>query len=157
MSIIYWHIRYLRFNCHSIFAVLINGSGAITRAAMSEHQPKRKLPLATWPLVFSPVLLLLVFIALAVHVRVGLGHWPTPMFENYHTPAYRAHEQVLTWIGCFTVYAAIPLWLLMLCFRPFRISLRTHLIQVGVYALGWGLILLYGAIDPGRFLDWFFD
>lgn len=124
---------------------------------MSEHQAKQRLPLATWPLVFSPVLLLIVFIALAVHVRLGLGHWPTPMFESYHTPAFRAHEQVLVWVWLFTVYAAIPLWLLMLCFRPFRISFRTHLIQVGVYAVGWGVIVLYGAIDPGQFLDWFLD
>ena len=103
------------------------------------------------------MLLLLAFITLAVHVRVGLGHWPTPMFENFHTPAYSAHEQVLTWIGFFTVFAAIPLWLLMLCFRRFRQSLRTHLIQAGVYVAGWLLIMLYGAVDPGRFMAWFLD
>ncbi len=124
---------------------------------MSEHQTKRSLPLATWPFVFSPVLLLLIFIALAVHVRVGLGHWPTPMTENYHTPAVRVHEQVVLWLGLFAIYAAIPLWLLILCFRPFRSSLKTHLVQAGVYALGWGLIALYGAVDPGRFLEWFLD
>jgi hypothetical protein len=90
-------------------------------------------------------------------VRIALGHWPTPMVENYETPAYRMHEQVLVWVGMFTVFAAVPLWLLTLRFRPFRISPEIHLIQAGVYALGWGLIVLYGAVDPGKFMEWFLD
>jgi hypothetical protein len=105
----------------------------------------------------SPVLLLCVFIALAVHVRGGLGHWPTPMIEDYGTLAYRIHEQVLTWVGFSAVFAAIPLWLLMLCIPPFRISARTHLVQAGVYAVGWIFVMLYAAVDPGRFLEWFLD
>ncbi len=121
------------------------------------HQTERRLPLATWLFVLSPVVLLLTFITLALHVRLGLGHWPTPMLENYHTSAYQAHEQVLTYFGYFTVFAALPLWLLMLCFRACRISLRTHLLQAAVYAAGWVLIVFYCTIDPGRFVAWFMD
>ena len=105
----------------------------------------------------SPLLLLFVFLSLAAHVRLGLGHWPPPMFENYKTTAYSQHEQVFIWVALFTVFAAIPLWLASLCIRVFRISLKTHLIQAGVYALGWALIALYALVDPGRFIEWFLD
>jgi len=88
---------------------------------------------------------------------MSVSDWSTPMVENYNTPAYRIHEQVLGWVGLLTVYAAIPLWLLMLCFRPLRISLKAHLIQAGVYVAGWVLIYLYVAVDPWRFMEWFFD
>ncbi len=104
-----------------------------------------------------PFLLLLVFTTLALQVRMELGHWPTPMVESYSSPTYRVGAHIVVWIGYFTVFAAIPLWLLMLCFRPFRMSISNHLIQIGVYALGWGLIALYGAVDPGGFLAWFLD
>lgn len=115
------------------------------------------MPLLTWALVLSPVLLLVLFLTLAVHVRLGLGHWPKPMRENYHTAAYSSHEHIFTLFALVTVYGAVPLWLLLLFFRPFRISLRTHLIQAGIYALGWGLIAIYTAWDPGQFTEWFLD
>ena len=124
---------------------------------MTQQTAQRKVRFLTWALVLSPLLLLFVFLTLAAHVRLALGHWPTPMIENYDTAAYSRHEQVFTWAALFTVYAAIPLWLVALCFRVFRISLKTHLIQAGAYALGWALIALYGFIDPGRFTEWFLD
>ena len=110
-----------------------------------------------WICVFSPVVLLLSFLSLAAHVRLALGHWPTPMTESFGGSAYDTHERAVTWVGFFAVYFAIPLWLLMLCFRAFRITLKHHLIQLGVYAVGWGLIVLYVVCDPGRFAEWFFD
>jgi hypothetical protein len=105
----------------------------------------------------SSLLLLFVFLTLAAHVRVGLGHWPTPMLENYQTAAYNRHTQAFIWLALVTVYAAVPLWLVSLCFGVFRISLKTHLIQTGIYAVGWALIVLYSFIDPGRFIEWFLD
>jgi hypothetical protein len=105
----------------------------------------------------SSLLLLFVFLTLAAHVRLGLGHWPTPMLENYQTTAYSRHEQVFIWVALFTVYAAVPLWLVSLCFGMFRISLKTHLTQTGICAVGWALIALYSFMDPGRFMEWFLD
>jgi hypothetical protein len=124
---------------------------------MTNCQSQRKTSLLTWALVLTRLLLLLIFLTLAAHVSIGLGHWPTPMWENYQTIAYTAHEQFFVWFALFTVYAAIPLWLLALCFRPLRISRRTHLLQAGAYAAGWGFIALYATWDPGRFTEWFLD
>jgi hypothetical protein len=124
---------------------------------MTQQTPKRTTRAITWGLVSSPLLLLFVFLTLAAHVRIGLGHWPTSIIENYRTTAYSLHVKSFFWIGLFAVYAAIPLWLVSLCFRVFRISLRTHLIQAGVYAVGWAFVALYAFVDPYKFVEWLLD
>jgi hypothetical protein len=124
---------------------------------MAQENSKRTIRALTWMFVSSPYLLFLIFLTLAVHVRVGLGHWPTPVFENYHTMACGLHEQVVIWVAVFTIFVAIPLWLISLLFRLFRISLKTHLLQAGVYIVGWAIIILYARIDPYKFAEWFFD
>jgi hypothetical protein len=124
---------------------------------MTSQEPEPKSAAVTWALVSSPFVLLLLFVALALYVRQALGHWPTPMRENYHPETYRQLDGVVTLFAMFTVYAAIPLWLGALCFRVFRISKRTHLIQAGMYVLGWVLILVYGMVDPGKFVSWYLD
>jgi hypothetical protein len=124
---------------------------------LTQQTTQRTIRTLTWALVSSPLLLLFLFLTLAVHVRVGLGHWPTPVFEDYQTMAYRLHVQAFLWVALFALYAALPLWLVSLCFRVFRISLRAHLIQAGVYAVGWVLIILYAYVDPCRFAEWFLD
>ena len=124
---------------------------------MTEHPQTKRQAWATWLPVYFPVVLLLGVLALATHVRIGLGHWPTPMFENYRTPAYRVHEAAVFWIGWFTIFAAIPLWLLLICFRRFRMTLKMHLLQAGIYAAGWLVIAVYVSIDPGQFVYWFLD
>jgi hypothetical protein len=128
---------------------------------MSETQtrPEKSVAFALlmWLCVFSPLLLLITFLSLAAHVRLALGHWPTPMTEGFGGAGYGAHERVVVWFGNFTVFLSLPLWLLMLCFRAFRFTLKHHLIQFGVYAVSWGLIALYIVCDPGRFVAWFID
>jgi hypothetical protein len=124
---------------------------------MTQQTSPRKIPSLTWVLVASPLLLLVIFFTLAVHVRIGLGHWPTPMIENYETTAYNLHMLVFISALLFAVYVAVPLWLISLCFRVFRISLKTHLIQAGVYAVGWALIVLCTLVDPCKFVEWFLD
>jgi hypothetical protein len=124
---------------------------------MTQKKAKRTIGAFTWMLAASPYLLLLIFLTLAMHVRIGLGHWPEPIFENYHTTACILHEQLVVWVGMFTMFAAAPLWLASLFFRIFRISLKIHLMQAGAYIVGWALIILYTRIDPYKFAEWFFD
>jgi hypothetical protein len=124
---------------------------------MTQQTSQRKLQSLTWAVASSPRLLLLIFLTLAAHVRVGLGHWPIPILEHYQTTAYSLHARAFIWLALFVVYAAIPLWLVSLCFRVFRISLKTHPLQAGVYAVGWALIILSAYVDPCRFVEWFLD
>jgi hypothetical protein len=128
-----------------------------TRPAVKQQKSQRKIRSLTWALVLSPLVVLFVFVTLAAHVRLGLGHWPMPMLESYATTAYSRHVQVFVWFARFAVYGAIPLWIVALCFRRFRISLKTHLIQAVVYVAGWVFIGIYGMVDPGSFAEWFLD
>jgi len=66
---------------------------------MTQQTAQRRVRFLTWVLVLSPLLLLSVFLTLAAHVRLALGHWPTPMLENYDTVAYSRHERVFIWVA----------------------------------------------------------
>ena len=117
------------------------------------HWPKW----VTWALVLSPLGLLFDVLLLGAHVRLALGHWPKPMIENYSSPAFELHSSCVIVFGCFAAYVAIPLWLLLLAFRKFRVSARYHVIQIGVFLAGWCCIIGYLAWDPYRFVAWFKD
>ena len=68
----------------------------------------------TWICVSTPYLLLLGLVTLALHVRLGLGRWPVPIFENYVTVPYLLHEHyVYTWL-LLTVIGSLPAWGLLL-------------------------------------------
>ena len=94
---------------------------------------------------------------MALHIRLGLGHWPKPMTEDYNTVAFRIHMWAMTWILLFTVFAAGPLWMVFLCIKALRLPWRVHLAQVLVYGLGWLLIFLAARCDPTTFTEWFRD
>jgi hypothetical protein len=44
---------------------------------------ERKRPLPTWLCMVSPFVLGLAYVTMGLHIRLGLGHWPRPMTENY--------------------------------------------------------------------------
>jgi hypothetical protein len=113
--------------------------------------------LLTWICAFSSLALLLVCLALAIHIRLGLGHWPAPMEVEYDSAAFRAHELVVFVIAHFAVFMAIPLWPLLLVFKRFRAGVKTHLVQSAVFSAGWLLIYLFVKYDPTSFSDWFLD
>jgi len=113
--------------------------------------------LLTWLPAFSSLALVLAFAGFALHIRLGLGHWPKPMVESYGTPLADFHVKSLILFGIFAVYVAGPLWLLMLCFKPLRISLPIHIRQVLLFGFGWLLLYIWVRRDPFRFIDWFLD
>ena len=113
--------------------------------------------LPTWACALTSFHLLVMVLSLALHVRVGLGHWPQPLREGYDTVAFRWHESAFVMSALGAAYGAAPLWLLLLCFRRFRAPLRVHRLQMGTYAAGWLLILAFAKIDPFRFVKWMLD
>lgn len=115
----------------------------------------RQLP--TWLCSITSWLLLVVGVALAFHVRLGLGHWPAPMMEDYATPAFKVHFLALQISFGLALYSFAPVWMLFLCARRFRVSVRFHALQSAVYAGGWLTILLICWIGPWRFMEWLAD
>lgn len=118
---------------------------------------KPKLPAIGWLCVLSPFFLLLTFITLALHVRLGLGHWPKPNFENYETPLFEIHELILLVIGIFAIYIAFPMFTLLLIPPSFRGPFRYHARQILIFIMGWLLIIAAANLDPTTFTDWFLD
>jgi hypothetical protein len=115
----------------------------------------RWLSKITWVLAVTPVIFLLVAVSLALHVRLGLGHWPE-FGEHYRTSVFHFHEGVLVVFG-FLAMSSVALWLLALCFKPLQISVTAHIIQAFVYAGGWGLVVLFWNGNPWGVVNWYFD
>jgi hypothetical protein len=119
---------------------------------------RRRFLIVSWLCAISPVVLLFLFITFGLHVRLGLGHWPTPMFEDYHSPAFHIHEVILgIWLH-FAVYAAGPLWLLCLLIPRLRPTWpRPLLTQLCTFSGGWLLGWALLTFDPTTFSAWFLD
>ena len=79
------------------------------------------------------------------------------MWEEYRTTGFDAHGLALMGIWLFTMYAALPLWMLCICIPRLRLSARTHLIQAALYVLGWSLVAGFITLDPYQFVSWLKD
>lgn len=91
----------------------------------------------------------------AVHVRLGLGHWPTPMWEKYHTPLSSAHELLLVGLLYLSLFVAPFLWVVSAVWNyP---QMKMPLKQFLCYAAGWLLIVVAGSLDPTTFTAWLLD
>lgn len=111
-----------------------------------------------WLCALSSMILFLIVISLAVHVRLGLGHWPTPIYESYRTSAFVLHMTILERVAYFSLYFAGPLWLLSLLVVPFDPPWRGILLsQLAVTILGWLLVVGFLALDPTTFSAWLMD
>jgi hypothetical protein len=124
---------------------------------MQSERQYRALTALTWACASSPVLLLMIWIAMAIHLRLGLGHWPKPMVEDYKTFAFDVHEMILILVGYFAVFIALPLGLILVCFKRFRGPMSLHIRQAATFVVGWALIVLFARLDPTTFTDWFMD
>ena len=58
------------------------------------------------------------------------------MREDYVTPEFKIHTHILYGTVICALYSVVPVWALLLCAKPLRLSFRAHAIQLAVYA-GW--------------------
>lgn len=110
----------------------------------------------TWLPALMPAAALLLYLSLAAHFRLAVGHWPSTLSENFSSPAFALHERFTLHLALVAFFAPLA-WLAMLLFRRLRGSLKIHLLQAAAYVLGWALILLTIHYDPTFFSDWFWD
>jgi membrane-bound acyltransferase YfiQ involved in biofilm formation len=118
----------------------------------------RRFPQVAWTCASSSSVLLIVYVTFGLHLRLGLGHWPMPMVEDYDSPIFRLHEWLL--IGCltFAYLIAAPLYLLCLAIPALRPApLRVVLLQLAIWLLGWLLFIGLYHFDPTPFSAWFAD
>ena len=112
---------------------------------------------ATWFFAFSPFLIFVVFGAMAMHVRLSLGHWPKPMIEDFSSPYMPIFGRCIGLAMTISTEYAIAIWLLIVSIKPLRISWRAHISQVIFYLNSWFLTLLCCIFLPGDFISWYFD
>lgn len=126
---------------------------------MKDNASRRGLKLITWALMLTPLLLLVVFFSLMIHLWIALGHWPTPSNQDYRPAIFLMHERFVTWFGRFTIWGAIPIWLGLVCIQRFHWSwsMKLHVVQALVFVAGWGAIVGFAAWNPGKVMNWYFD
>ncbi len=118
----------------------------------------RRFPFVSWACAFSPFFLLFCFFTLGIHIRLGLGHWPTPMLEDYHTRAFDIHAAIFGIVVTCAFYAAAPVWFVCLFFRALRPSWpRAICSQLAICASGWLIIAAVYRFDPTTFTAWVLD
>lgn len=128
--------------------------------ANSHGSPARRRPGFTWLCAFAPWLLLVTFITFGLHLRLVGGAWPDGEWKSLHFTfqehlRLRLHQLVLEAALLFAGGAALPLWLVFLCFRSFRLSAREHGMQVLTAVLGWCALFAAVMLAPSKYLAWF--
>ena len=99
-----------------------------------------KASVPTWLCSISSVALCLLSLSLAVHGWI-LGE-SASISENSGPPGFEVHFYALGIVALFATWVAAPLWIGLLCFRRFRLSRRTHIVQAAVFGVGWLLVYL---------------
>lgn len=111
--------------------------------------------IALWLCSLSHLISLLLFVTLAVHLRMGLGHWPQPMIENYSTPLFNIHAMVVALVAGLTLILSLFVWWALTIWAD--TSRRDSLLQLGIYFCGWLLLILAAYSDPTTFTSWLLD
>jgi hypothetical protein len=109
-----------------------------------------------WFCACLPWLVVIAWGGLAAHVRLGLGHWPAPMVEQYTTVPYQWHE-VLVMVLFVALLLTFPL-------APFLLLRRTtweassRRTMALVYLTGaWLLVALGIGLERTSFWAWWID
>lgn len=121
-----------------------------------KSKKSKNFNVVTWIPMLIPLICWLLYVSLAIHCRLAVGHWPQPMIENINIKSYEIHERVL-WLFSLVSFASLPCWLIMLFFKKLRINIKIHFLQFIVFGLGLLLIIVTLMFDPTPFTDWFFD
>jgi|GEM_PF-5790681 len=105
----------------------------------------------------APLVLLGLLISLAIHIRVGLGHWPKPMTEDLPTVAFQWHDNLVGIWFIFSLFGAAPVW--CICqFIPSPGAPRQKIDKQAVlFIAGWCAIFMLGRFDPTSFTEWLLD
>lgn len=79
------------------------------------------------------------------------------MIESYDTKGYHYHQWLVFLVGIVALYAAGPLWAVLVAIPKLRLSPKRHLLQLAVFISGFMLIFLAAKLDPTTFTEWFLD
>jgi hypothetical protein len=110
-------------------------------------------------LAIVPPLLLAIVLLHAVHVRVLLGRWPVVYRDSPNSFLLKVHEYGLFVPTFFGTIFGTPVWAVLVAVLLVRRStpLNDVLRQALLIGVGIGGLLLFNALDPTGYVEWFLD
>jgi hypothetical protein len=130
---------------------------ASTGPTTSEHRPRHVLNRLFWILVALPFAWFPALYAFVLRARLALGRWPSPYQPDPKDLGFGAHHAAIALLLSASMLAGAPVLLALFIRGHAQLSVRRWLVGLGLYALGFALILGMAWLDPGHFIEWYFD
>lgn len=109
-----------------------------------------------WIASCIPLLCLATFFIYASVVRIGLGHWPTPMTECYTTPLVALLHPVSGCLLVATLWAPLA-WIAVILIPGLSPQRSALLAQATLLITASYLMILFWMRCPGDFMSWVLD
>ena len=110
-----------------------------------------------WACALSPWGFLVLLSTTILHLRLGLGRFPKPMFDDYLSPAFRVHAALTHGVGVAAFLGVPVVWLVLQAFPRFRAPRPIFLRQFAVFVLGWAVFFALAIGDPWSLVTWYLD
>ncbi len=111
----------------------------------------------SWVCALSPWVFLAFLSSTILHLRLGLGRFPKPMFDDYLTPAFRMHASLTHGLGVAAFLGVPVVWLVLQAFPRLRVPTALFLRQFAVFVLGWAVFFAFAIGDPWSLVTWYLD
>jgi hypothetical protein len=111
----------------------------------------------SWACALAPWAFLILLTTVILHLRLGLGRFPKPMWDDYLTPAFRLHSSIVHASGVLSALTVPVVWLALQWFPRFRAPTPVFLRQIAVTILGWAVFFAFAIGDPWRLVSWYLD
>jgi hypothetical protein len=79
------------------------------------------------------------------------------MIEDYDSPWFQVHHNVVGVWFLFSLYLAVPVWLFTQLFPRLRSTPRQAFQHLAFFIAGWIAIFVAGNLDPTPFTEWLLD
>jgi hypothetical protein len=107
-------------------------------------------------LSWAAAVLLALFVAEAIWLRVMLGHWPV-VYRDEPVGLVTTALEIATSLLSFGLFFGMPLWILTLGGVTWCSGLRRAAQRCGVFLGAIGTILLLGRLNVLGFAEWWLD
>ncbi len=111
----------------------------------------------SWACALAPWGFLMLLASVILHLRLGLGRFPKPMWDDYLTSAFRVHASIVLAAGWVSALVVPLVWLAMQAFPRLRAPTAVFLRQFAVTVLGWAVFFAFAIGDPWRLVSWYLD
>ena len=103
---------------------------------------------------FFPVLVIVFFYVFVLRARLHLGRWPSPYQPDPKDLGFDLHDAAIACGFVSVVPVAIGTLLLLI---KLKLSGRMVRGKALAYSVCLALLILWGWIDPGNFVEWYLD